>query len=149
LTSDEESVGEPVEVARKDLVAVAKNSDAVLSFEPEINKDGKDYAVTARRGATFWELHVQGKAGHSSQIFSPSLGDGAIFELSRILTLFHDTLRESNMTYNVGMVLGGSDIKVEASGEASVSGKVKLVRSGIFVRSIRISSLAPRKRCSQ
>jgi glutamate carboxypeptidase len=127
LTSDEESVGEPVEVARKDLVAVAKNSDAVLSFEPEINKDGKDYAVTARRGATLWELHVQGKAGHSSQIFSPSLGDGAIFELSRILTLFHDTLRESNMTYNVGMVLGGSDIKVEAGGEASVSGKVNIV----------------------
>jgi acetylornithine deacetylase/succinyl-diaminopimelate desuccinylase-like protein len=36
LTGDEEYVGEPVEVARKELVAVAKNSDAVLSFEPEI-----------------------------------------------------------------------------------------------------------------
>ena len=127
LTGDEESVGEPVEVARKELVAVAKNCDAVLSFEPEITQDGKDYAVTARRGATFWDLRVHGKAGHSSQIFSPSLGDGAIFELSRILTLFHDTLREPNMTYNVGMVLGGSDIKVEASGEGSVSGKVNIV----------------------
>ena len=89
LTGDEESVGEPPEIARKELVAAAKNSDAVLSFEPEISQEGKDYAVTARRGATLWELHVQAKTGHSSQIFSPSMGDGAIFELSRILTLFH------------------------------------------------------------
>lgn len=127
LTGDEESVGEPPEIARKELVAAAKNSDAVLSFEPEISQEGKDYAVTARRGATLWELHVQAKTGHSSQIFSPSMGDGAIFELSRILTLFHDTLREPNMTYNVGMALGGSNIKVESSGEASVSAKVNIV----------------------
>ena len=127
LTGDEESAGEPVEVARKQLVAVARDSDAVLSFEPEISQDGKDYAVTSRRGATFWELRAQGKAGHSSQIFSPSVGDGAIYELSRVLTLFHDTLREPNLTYNVGMVLGGSDVKVEASGEGSVVGKVNIV----------------------
>ncbi len=127
LTGDEESVGEPPEIARKELIAAAKNSDAVLSFEPEISQEGKDYAVTARRGATLWELRVQAKTGHSSQIFSTSMGDGAIFELSRILTMFHDTLREPNMTYNVGIVLGGSNIKVESSGEASVSGKVNVV----------------------
>jgi glutamate carboxypeptidase len=127
LTGDEESVGDPPEIARKALVAAAKNSDAVLSFEPEISQAGKDYAVTARRGSTFWELRVQAKSGHSSQIFSSSMGDGAIFELSRILSQFHDTLREPNMTYSVGMALGGSNIKVESSGEASLFGKANIV----------------------
>jgi glutamate carboxypeptidase len=127
LTGDEESVGDPPEIARKALVAAAKNSDAVLSFEPEISQAGKDYAVTARRGSTFWDLRVQAKSGHSSQIFSSAMGDGAIFELSRILSQFHDTLREPNMTYSVGMALGGSNIKVESSGEASVFGKANIV----------------------
>jgi len=127
LTGDEESPGEPLEISRKEFVAAAKNNDAILSFEPEISLQGKDYATIARRGATVWELRVQAKAGHSSLIFSPSMGNGAIFELSRILALFHDTLREPNMTYNVGMVLGGSGIKVEPSGEASVSGKANIV----------------------
>jgi glutamate carboxypeptidase len=127
LTGDEESVGDPPEIARKALVAAAKNSDAVLSFEPEISQAGKDYAVTARRGSTFWQLRVQAKSGHSSQIFSSAMGDGAIFELTRILSQFHDTLREPNMTYSVGMALGGSNIKVESSGEASVFGKANIV----------------------
>jgi glutamate carboxypeptidase len=127
LTGDEESVGDPPEIARKALVAAAKNSDAVLSLEPEISQAGKDYAVTARRGSTFWDLRVQAKSGHSSQIFSSAMGDGAIFELSRILSQFHDTLREPNMTYSVGMALGGSNIKVESSGEASVFGKANIV----------------------
>jgi glutamate carboxypeptidase len=127
LTGDEESVGDPPEIARKALVAAAKNSDAVLSFEPEISQAGKDYAATARRGSTFWDLRVQAKSGHSSQIFSSAMGDGAIFELSRILSQFHDTLREPNMTYSVGMALGGSNIKVESNGEASVLGKANIV----------------------
>jgi glutamate carboxypeptidase len=127
LTGDEESVGDPIEVSRKEFIEAGENSDCVLSFEPLLSQDGKDYATTARRGATRWDLRVQAKSGHSSQIFSDSMGDGAIFELSRILNRFHDTLREPNMTYNVGLTLGGSNIKLEASGEASVSGKVNIV----------------------
>ena len=127
LTGDEESAGDPAEVSRKEFVEAGKNSDCVLSFEPLLSQDGKDYATTARRGGTRWDLRVQAKSGHSSQIFSDSMGDGAIFELSRILNRFHDTLREPNMTYNVGLTLGGSNIKLEASGDASVSGKVNIV----------------------
>lgn len=127
LTGDEESAGDPVEVSRKEFIEAGKNSDCVLSFEPLLSQDGKDYATTARRGGTRWDLRVQAKSGHSSQIFSDSMGDGAIFELSRILNRFHDTLREPNMTYNVGLTLGGSNIKLEASGDASVSGKVNIV----------------------
>ncbi len=127
ITGDEESPGQPTEISRKEFIEAGKNSDAVLSFEAGITEQGKDYASTARRGATSWELHVHAKAGHSGGIFSASAGDGAIFEVSRILNLFHDTLREPNMTYSAGLVLGGSNIKVEPNGDASVTGKVNII----------------------
>jgi|HubBroStandDraft_1064217.scaffolds.fasta_scaffold37298_2 glutamate carboxypeptidase len=127
ITGDEESAGEPTEISRKEMVEAGKNSDAALSFEGGVTENGKDYATTARRGATSWELHVHGKTGHSSAIFTPTMGDGAVFELSRILNQFHDTLREPNMTYGAGLVLGGSNIKVEPNGDASVSGKANII----------------------
>jgi glutamate carboxypeptidase len=127
LTGDEESVGDPGEVARKEFIEAGKKSDCVLSFEPLTTQQGKDYATTARRGGTRWDLQVQAKAGHSSQIFSDSMGDGAIFELSRILSRFHDTLREPNLTFSAGLALGGSNTRLEASGDASVSGKLNIV----------------------
>ena len=127
LTGDEESQGEPTEISRKEFIEAGRNSDYVLSFEPLFTQDGKDYATTARRGGTKWDVQVQAKTGHSSQIFSDSMGDGAIFELSRILSRFHDTLREPNLTYSAGLALGGSNLKLEASGDASVSGKVNIV----------------------
>ncbi len=142
ITGDEEAVGEPTEISRKEFIEVGKNSDAVLSFEPGIRQHDKDYASTARRGSTSWELHVHAKAGHSGGIFSSSVGDGAIFELSRILNLYHDTLREPNMTYSAGLVLGGSNLKVESSGDASVSGKPNIVPGeAIAIGDLRV--LAP------
>jgi len=127
ITGDEESPGQPTEISRKEFIEAGKNSDAALSFEAGITEQGRDYASTARRGATAWELHVHAKSGHSGGIFSASAGDGAIFEVSRILNLFHDTLREPNMTYSAGLLLGGSNIKVEPSGDASVAGKVNII----------------------
>ncbi len=141
LTGDEESVAEPWETSRGELIKAGKNSDAVLSFEPGVTKRGKDYATVARRSSTRWELRVQAKSGHSSGIFSDFLGDGAAFELSRILKLFHDTLREPNLTYSAGMVVAGSDIKLQPSGEASVSGKENIVPGeGLAVGDIRALS---------
>jgi len=127
FTGDEESVGEPWETSRAELISAAKNADAVLSFEAGVHHDGKDYATVARRGSTRWEVRVQAKAGHSSGIFGRSLGDGAAFELSRILNQFHDSLREPNLTYSVGMMLAGSGIQVQPGGEGSVSGKENIV----------------------
>lgn len=127
LTGDEESAGQPTSISRKEFIEVGKNADAALCFEGGAQQGGKDYASTARRGSTTWELRVSANSGHSSGIFGERLGDGAIFELSRILSLFHDTLREPNMTYSVGMVLGGADIRVQPGGEASVTGKANIV----------------------
>src|SRR5271155_3175892 len=127
ITGDEEAPGEPIEISRKDLIEAGKNSDVVLSYEAGISEQGKDYATTARRGGTSWELRVHAKDGHSGGIFSASQGDGAIFEVSRILNLFHDTLREPNMTYSPGLLLGGSNIKAEPNGDASVAGKANII----------------------
>jgi glutamate carboxypeptidase len=127
ITGDEEAAGEPLQLARKDLIAAAREADAVLSFEGEVIRDGIEYASVARRGAAQWNLHVQGKAAHSGGIFDPDTGDGAAFELSRILAKFHDTLREHNMTYSVGLALAGSQIKVQPDGAATVSGKSNIV----------------------
>ena len=134
ITGDEEAPGEPIEISRKELIEAGKSSDAVLSYEAGISEQGKDYASTARRGGTSWELRVHAKTGHSGGIFSASMGDGAIFEVSRILNLFHDTLREPNMTYSAGLLLGGSNIKSEPSGDASVAGKANIIPAEALVR---------------
>lgn len=127
LTGDEEAAGKPIEVSRKDFIEAGKNSQAALCFEGGARRDGKDYASTARRGSTSWTLTVSGKTGHSSQVFSDMMGDGAIYELARILNAFHEQLREPNLTYNVGMVLGGSNLKVDSGGQGSVTGKPNII----------------------
>lgn len=127
LTGDEEAAGEPILESRKDLIETAKKADAALSFEGLVIVDGKQYASIARRGSAQWTLEVSATAAHSGGIFSPATGDGAGFELARILSRFHDTLREPNMTYSVGLLLAGSQIKVAEDGQASVFGKDNIV----------------------
>jgi glutamate carboxypeptidase len=127
LTGDEESPGEPVEISRKEFIEAGKNSDAAICFEGGVRQEGKDFASTSRRGATTWELRVQAKTGHSGGIFSERIGDGAIYEISRILNQFHQNLREPNLTYSVGMIVGGSKLDVKPGGSASVSGKPNIV----------------------
>lgn len=134
LTGDEESAGEPTTVSRKEFIEAGKNADAALCFEAGAQRGGKDYVSTARRGAASWELTVTAKSGHSGGIFSESAGDGAIFELSRILNAFHNTLREPNMTYSVGLVLGGEGIKVDSGGNGSVSGKTNVIPGEAIAR---------------
>src|SRR5262249_32702976 len=64
LTGDEESAGRPVAIARKDLLAAARQTDAALAFE---GGDART-ATIARRGASEWMLTVRGKQRHSSRI---------------------------------------------------------------------------------
>jgi len=58
---------------------------------------------------------VTGVPAHSSGIFSASAGSGAIYELARILTRFHEELPEENLTFNVGVVLGGTEVEYDAA----------------------------------
>jgi glutamate carboxypeptidase len=117
-TGDEEDVGQPLELSRKDLVDAAKRSDVALGFE---GATGLEFATVARRSAGTWLLETKGKRAHSSGIFREDNGAGAIFEMSRILNAFYTELQEENLTFNPGAILGGTTAEFEemtASGEA-------------------------------
>lgn len=128
LTGDEEAPGRPLDVARHELIEAAKRSDIALGFEGGSRGVDGDYGVIARRSASGWRLEVGGTPAHSSGIFSPSTGSGAIYEMSRILSRFHDELREENLTYNVGLVLGGTDVEFdEAAAGGRAFGKTNVI----------------------
>ena len=67
FTGDEESTGKPLSISRKDLIDAGKAADIALGFE---NATGFDNATIARRGASGWQVEVQGKRAHSSGIFN-------------------------------------------------------------------------------
>jgi glutamate carboxypeptidase len=115
LTGDEERVGEPVSISRRDLIALAKQSDVALDFEGGSSRNGVDYGSTSRRSAIIWNLKTTGVTGHSSGIFHPAVGYGAIYEISRILDAFRQQLPEQGLTFNVGYVVGGSEATIDAT----------------------------------
>ena len=114
FSGDEEEAGEPLAMARKDLVALASRCDVALGFEDGAGKPGE--AVTARRGATDWVLRVSGTPAHSSQIFRDDVGAGAIFEASRILDGFYRGLAgERYLTLSPGAIVGGTTAHYDAA----------------------------------
>lgn len=128
LSGDEEHHGSPLSVSRRDMIAAAKQSDVALEFESGGLVDGKDVQSISRRSAGEWRLETTGKSGHSSRIFSDRMGDGAIYEMVRILDAFRTELREPGLTYNVGLMLGGSTTKVtENSTEGEATGKSNVI----------------------
>jgi glutamate carboxypeptidase len=128
LSGDEERAGNPVAMARHDLIEAAKKSDVALEFEPSVRLNGQDSVSIARRSATTWHVEATGVSGHSSQIFGERLGYGAIYEMARIVDEFRKELPEEGLTFNVGLVLGGATAEVneEATG-GSATGKANVV----------------------
>jgi glutamate carboxypeptidase len=128
LTGDEERPGEPLSVARRDLIEAGRKSDAALEFEGGVQTAGHDAASISRRSAYQWVLTTSGKTAHSSGVFGKNVGDGAIYELARILYKFDTELRESGLTYNVGVAAGGTTASYDlATATATASGKVNVV----------------------
>lgn len=125
LTGDEEKAGSPTSLSRKDLVEAAKQSDVALGFE---TASGFSYATVARRASYSWKLEVEGKQAHSSGIFSDHTGAGSVYETSRILNRFYEELSEDNLTYNVGVILGGNEVDYDEENiRGTVSGKTNIV----------------------
>jgi len=131
LSGDEERFGRPSSIARRDLIAAGKRNDFALEFENAGRTggvDGVDSVRIGRRSTTSWKLEVTGKTGHSSGVFGKGLGYGAIYELARILDQFRTELTEPGLTYNVGLVLGGTT--AERSGDeisGTATGKTNVV----------------------
>lgn len=141
LTGDEEKRGRPLDVATKALIDAGIWADIAIGFE---DGDGNPKtAVVSRRGSVSWKLSVTGKANHSSQIFRKDYGYGSIFEAARILNAFREQLRhETNLTYNPGLILGGTEADLESSGASgSAYGKTNVIpQSTIVMGDIRALS---------
>lgn len=130
MTGDEEAVGHPQEVARRDLFEAARRSDVALAFETAIGRTG----TVARRGSMSWELEVQGVTGHSSGIFSAAMGSGAVFETARILQGFYDQLRPlDGLTISPALVAAGVEAELSRT-EGKLSGKTNIMPQRSLVR---------------
>jgi len=127
LTGDEEDAGSPHSIARADLIAAGRRADVALDFEGLVIDGGKDMGSIARRSVTDWRITATGKTGHSSLIFGPDFGDGAINELARILAAFRKELPEPNLTFNAGVIAGGASAAIDESGNARAAGKTNII----------------------
>lgn len=125
FTGDEERGGQGPE-SRADFIAKAQEAQVALAFETATNLN---IVATARRGSSTWQLKTFGKAAHSSGIFKPAVGYGAIYEAARILNSFRETLsQEQNLTFNPGLMVGGSEVSYdETKARGEVVGKTNII----------------------
>ena len=123
MTGDEEAVGSPRDVARKDLIELAQRTDVALAFEGGSARR----ASIARRGSSSWTLTSTARQAHSAGVFS-SGGFGAIYEVSRILDTFRRELSgDPTLTFNPGSIGGGTDVDRDSSGTLTVAGKTNII----------------------
>ena len=135
MTGDEERPGAPIAAARRDLIEAGRWADVALEYENVATEDGRDYGTIARRSATSWTLTAHGRSGHSSGVFGTELGYGAIYEMARILDAFRRELPEPNLTYNVGVIGGGTPATIDADGfRVSASGKTNITAATAIAR---------------
>jgi glutamate carboxypeptidase len=135
LTGDEERTGAPLSISRRDLVEAGKAAAFALEFENLAVENEQDFGTIARRSSANWTLTTGGRTGHSSGVFNDTLGYGAIYEMARILDSFRRELPEPNLTYNVGVIAGGTPAAIDDEGFAvTASGKTNIVASTAIAR---------------
>ena len=135
LTGDEERLGEPVATARRDLIEAGRRADVALEFENLATREGQDFGTVARRSGFNWTLKTTGRTGHSSGIFTEGLGYGAVYEMARILDAFRRELPERYLTFNVGVIGGGTPATIDESGfRVTASGKTNIVAETAIAR---------------
>jgi glutamate carboxypeptidase len=139
MTGDEERTGAPLDAARRDLIAAGEWADVALEYE-NLATTGEgatraEYGTVARRSSGSWEIRATGQTGHSSGIFSAGQGYGAIYELARILDTFRRELPEANLTYNVGVMAGGTPATIDAARETiTATGKTNIIANSAIAR---------------
>jgi glutamate carboxypeptidase len=129
-------VGSPQELARADMVDLAKAADLALAFEASArSREGGHMASYARRSAGGWALTVTARPGHSGGVFSEASGYGAIYEAVRIVDEFRRELREPNLTFNPGVIVGGTHAKYDYdAATGSAFGKNNVIAREATVR---------------
>jgi glutamate carboxypeptidase len=143
LTGDEEKTGDPIPLARRDLIEAGKWADVALEFENLARENGRDFGTVARRSANGWTLTTTGKTGHGGGIFNAETGYGAIYEITRILDSWRSELIEENLTFNVGVIGGGTPATIDKDGvRIEASGKTNVVPATAIARG-DLRSLTP------
>ena len=127
MTSDEECGSQ---TSRALVEAEARRSDAVLVLEPSLPSGA---LKTARKGVGEFHLEVGGVAAHAG--IEPDKGASAIHELARQVVAL-ESIRDSGISVNVGLVEGGSRPNVVAERARGVI-------------DIRVSTAAERRRVEQ
>ena len=135
FSGDEENAGDPKEIARRDMIDLAKRSDVALAFEATVlDEHGQATGTIGRRSSTSWELTAKGRQGHSSGIFTASAGYGAIYEAARILDAFRQQLQEPNLTFNPGTILGGTEVTHSGPSKGTAFGKSNVIANSAQVK---------------
>lgn len=134
FTGDEEEAGHPKSISRADMVALAKRSDAALGFEGMIaDAQGRASATVGRRATATFDLEVRGRQGHSQGVFG-SAGYGAIYEAARILDGFRQQVVEPGLTFNPGMILGGTEVQFDPElAQGKAAGKTNVIANSATV----------------
>jgi glutamate carboxypeptidase len=150
---DEEDAGTPLTEARRTLIDAAHGASAAIGFED--GPGDSHLAVISRRGDESWTLRTTGTPAHSSQIFQKDVGAGAVYEATRVLSEFYKQLSgERYLTFNPGLALGGTDVRLDSTGVAGVAeGKSNVVAEHMTVvgdlRTISPEQLARAKQMMQ
>jgi glutamate carboxypeptidase len=135
FTGDEEEAGNPKSVSRGDMVELARRSDVALSFEGSIlDKNGQATATVGRRATATWELEVKARQGHSMAVFGAN-GYGAVYETARILDAFRQQVIEPGLTFNPGLILGGTEVAFDgATSRGTAFGKTNVIANTATVK---------------
>ena len=135
MTGDEERPGRPFTISRRDLIEAARSSDIALAFEGGVRDSLGDLGTIARRSSSSWTLRVMGNPAHSSGVFGRNAGAGAIYEAARILDAFYTEIRgEENLTFNPGIIVGGTTAVLSADASGAASGKTNVVAGEVMVQ---------------
>jgi len=136
FTGDEESAGEPRSITRGDLIAIAKRSDMALGFEGTVlDATGQGTATVGRRSSATFELDVKGRQGHSAGVFGATAGYGAIYEAARILDAFRQQVIEPDLTFNPGIILGGTDVAFDRNtSRGTAFGKTNVIANTVTLK---------------
>ncbi len=124
MTGDEESAGAPLELARRDLIEAARRSDIALAFE-----GGRAARASIARGGSWGgTLTTSARQALSAGVFSAGTGYGAVYEMARILDTFRRELSgDPTLTFNPGLVAGGTEVRRDSGSTMTASGKTNIV----------------------
>jgi len=149
LVGDEEQAAQPSSISRQALRDAAQQSEIALGLEFASTAQG---LVTGRRGISAWQLSSHGQARHSSLLFGPQAGFGAIYETARVLEAMRIAFSQHpGLTVNPGILAGGRTANLDTrQNTASAEGLKNIIAGETHVHGdLRFLSQAQQREAEQ